>query len=222
MRDNLYLVGDEGLEAEIERAFDVRLSDEEYAAMVTVGDVHAALVHRLTATPGACATSMTFYRLRRALRLMGMSGRVGPDAVLPSGFIRRPNAHFAALSRWSGLWLPPTYGGWMMSGGLLVALVAVGLVIFGIAAHVNLAFWIAAALTLIAIMLAWLDPGRLPAELATVGGLARAAAPINFGRLARQGARVNDDGVWAALCEVIGCALDIPPDAIGRETLLVA
>lgn len=80
--------------------------------------------------------------------------------------------------------------------------------------------WLALGGVVVGIILAKLDPGRLPGSLSTVGALARRTAPLNYGRLVEQGARVNDALTWQLLREVISEVAEIEPDHIGRETLI--
>ncbi len=219
---SLNLVGDEFLEKVLEEAFDLRFTQSEYRSMVTVGAIHDVIKTRLPERGGSCETSMAFYRLRRGLRQKGLTGRIGPSTPLPAAFSRRTNAEFRSLSKETGLRLPATQGGPLMAGCLLMG--AVGIVSLLIAGFLEqpLIGWSAAGLIVVGLILAKLDPGRLPSGVRTVGDLACQSAPLSFGILVRQGSRVTDDLTWAVLCEVISDVAEIDARTIGRDTLIYA
>lgn len=219
---SLNLVGDEFLEEALEKAFDLRFTEGEYASMVTVGAIHDVIWRRLPERSGACETSMAFYRLRRGLRRMGLAERIGPSTTLPTAFFHRTNAEFRSLSTETGLRLPATQGGPLMAGCLFIG--AVGIVSLLVAGVLEqpLIGWSAIGLIVVGLILVKLDPGRLPRGVRTVGDLARQSAPLSFGILARQGSRVTDDLTWAVLCEVISDVVEIDARAIGRDTLIYA
>ncbi len=219
-RDTLNLQGDEELEAALETAFDVRFTDSELLGMVTVGDIHDVIDVHLPSKMGACETSMTFYRLRRGLIELGMTGRIRPATPLPPAFFQRTNDQFQSLEKVTNLRLPPTEGGPLLAGCLLLGLVALTSFVIGLVFEIAPLGWVAAGSMITALILAKLDRGRLPRQLTIVGGLARRTSTINFGRLVAQGARVDSSLTWDALRDVISDVTDIEPTDIGRETLI--
>ena len=212
-RNSLDLQGDEYLEEAIEAAFDVRFTDGELMGMVTVGAIHDVIDARLPIRAGACETSMTFYRLRRALVGMGITERISPETRLPSAFSDHTHTQFRALSKASSLALPPIHAGPLTMGCLFLFVTAILSLVAGQVFKEALLGWLALGGVVAGIILAKLDPGRLPDSLSTVGALARRTAPLNFGRL-------NAALTWRVLLEVISDVAEIEPEEIGRETLI--
>jgi acyl carrier protein len=98
------------LEMEIEDAFDIKIADEEYVGLETVGQVFDYLCHRLNAQAAqACTTQSTFYRLRAAMiQTLGLDRHllrpdVALDALLPP---RNWHREWNRLTDSSGLRLP--------------------------------------------------------------------------------------------------------------------
>jgi hypothetical protein len=219
-RASLNLIGDEDAEDAIEAAFELRFTADELRSMTTVGAIHDVIVRRLPARGGACETSMTFYRLRRGLTAMETGERTGPSTPLPPFFRTQTKRSLRTFEKVTDLRMPPHELGRPGAAALLIGLGAV--VYFLVGLFVGLP---APAITILATVVAagalvWLDRGRLPKGLDTLGDLARRTAPLNFGRLAGQGARVSDELSWSVLCEALGDIADVPPDEIGRETLI--
>lgn len=221
-RDSLRLDGDEGVEEAIEAAFDVTFSQSELISICNVGELHQALMARLPPHEGKCETSMSFYRLRRGMVQMGMEGRIRPNTPLPATFFEGPKAKFAQLSGLTRLRLPPPVVGPIGMMGLALCLAALALGVLAIvlgAVELGLLFPIAAFFAVVCLRS---DRGRLPNNVRTVGDLSRRAAVLNYGQLVRQGARSNDDVVWAVLVEILGDVAEAPPSEIGRETRFFA
>lgn len=217
-RESLDLVGDEDLEDVIEDVFDVRFSDEELIGMHTVGAIHDVLHARFPDQAGTCETSMAFYRVRRGLLAMGGPERIGPRSDLPRDFQERPKAMLMQLSTLTGLRLPYAHGGPLATAGWAAAVMAAVAGAAGAVTDLPGALWIVGAAATVAIALIWLDPGRLPKDLRTVGDLSRLAASLNYGALIHAGARSDADGLWTVLTDTIADALDMRPEEIGRET----
>lgn len=220
VRASLNLVGDEGLEDILEAVFDLRFTDDELRSMTTVGAIHDVINARLPARPGACETSMAFYRLRRGLIGMGATGRIRPTTPLPEVFSRQAKKSFRALAKASGLKLPSADGGPLALAAFLIAAAAAVLFLIGFVTHSGLFALLGGAACVGSIVCGRADAGRLPKSLGTAGDLSRRVAPLNFGRLAAQGARVTSEQTWAVLCDEIAYTADIPRGEIGRETLI--
>src|SRR5262249_26448630 len=62
-----------------------------------------------------------------------------------------------------------------------------------------------------------IDPGRLPANCATLADIARIAAATNYGRLVKMGARHSDEDIWENLVEPLS-HYALPRFEITRET----
>lgn len=218
IRESLNLVGDEGLEEAIEDVFDVRFTDSELVGMVNLGAIHDVLCARIPERDGACETSMTFYRLRRALLATGVTAPIAPRTPLPEIFHDRPAAELRRLSKASGLRLPLADSGPLMAGSGAAGLVAAIMGAVALVPKVSGAIWIAGAAAIIAVVLAALDRGRLPGSTRTVGDLARRAAPLNYGALVRDGARSDGVAIWTVLRELIADVADVRAEEIDHDT----
>ncbi len=216
-RSSLDLQGDEDLEEVLEDAFDLRFSDDELLSMVNVGAIPDVLERRIPSRPGSCETSMVFYRLRRGLAETS-SEPTRPNSPLPLLLTQRPKSELAALAKATGLRMPWHELGPMGAAGCLLGLGAVAGLLVAFALKLPalaIAAAISVALTSMAVVV---DRGRLPRHLVTVGDLVRAAVPLNYGRLVRQGARSNSELLWTALCEVVADVAEVTPQSIGRNT----
>src|SRR5215469_17808191 len=67
---------------DIERAFQIKITDEEATNIFVVGELHELLVQKLSTDEGGrkCASAMAFYRLRNALRRQGIDHQLVPQA----------------------------------------------------------------------------------------------------------------------------------------------
>lgn len=165
----------------------------------TLGEVHEALLARLpvSAQPGACATSMAFWRLRRVLDGTAPQGaRLTPATPLKAVVNGEPpRRFFARLKCETGLELGRAGMGW--TGCLGVTCMILG-TITGMTVHSQLVGWGSVAGG-VGMML--LDQGSYGAS--TLGGLARKLARANAGRLIREGADARPQTVWRTLCEIV-------------------
>ncbi|PZR32996.1 acyl carrier protein [Caulobacter segnis] len=208
----------------LEKAFALRISDAEAAACNTVGDIYDLLQARFAGRigePGACMTSMAFYRLRRSLRAVrpGTDGR--PDTALAPAAGWNVRAFFVALRRASGLQMPQPRGSWLGGvGGVLALLALVGAAIAAIkgAFIVGLA---SAAMLAVGVLLIRLDPGGLPEGCVTLGDLALKVGALNYGALAGEGGAVRSKDLWDAMAEVLSAQSDLPASAMRRDTLIL-
>ena len=101
----------------------------------------------------------------------------------------------------------------MMLGGLIwLLLTAI------VARHL---WYIGVAAGMLGLTLVLLDPGRLPADCRTQGGLARKIAVLNFGHLHAQGAKARDRDLWAALVEILSEYTLLPKAEIHPGTLIL-
>jgi len=78
-----------------------------------------------------------------------------------------------------------------------------------------------AAALLLAALLVILDTGRLPKRYATLGGLSRQVAALNFRQLTRVAPARRDQEIWAALVELLAEHSNLPVEEIGPDTVLV-
>jgi hypothetical protein len=202
---------------EVEAAFGIKITDAEAERCSTVGDLYAVLCSYTAdwdARQGSCSSSMVFYRLRRAL---GPEDKRDIRPATPLTTLGSPVSRmFRAVGKQTGLRLP-TYeltrlgmaGGVILTGGFLVASVAL------LTGH-----WLASG---VAVLVAatglpwlWLDPGRLPIGIVTVGDLAQRTAPLNSELLGKAGGRPSDR--WSILVALAAEYGALPADQIGPET----
>lgn len=165
----------------LEAAFAMRLGMAEAAACRTVGDIFHVVRSRFPPSRvGAegCATAMAFYRVRQALRGSSAQFPLTPNSSIETLAGRRCRKFLEELGRRSGFRTPHwkvtlvgQTGGWMMVAGLiwllLTAVVAQHLWYTGVAAG-GLGLGLALVL---------LDPGRLPIDCRTLGGLRERSPP---------------------------------------------
>jgi hypothetical protein len=222
----------------IGQAFDVEISDSEFEAIFTVGQMFELLRVKVAADAAnrKCGSAMASYRIRRALNDFGFDIGRAPLSDL-SGLHRIYTKSFAkSLEARTALVMPrPAFGA---LGNVGAALVFVG--IFGALAGVVVSI----PLVLISVPLAetlqvasiilfvggsvvgcaliCVDAGRLPTSCRTLGALAAKAASLSYGRLVKQGADGRDSRLWKVLVELLSDFTDVPADQIARDTYFLA
>jgi hypothetical protein len=210
--------------AGLEKAFALKISDDEAVACKTVGDIYDLLHARFAeqmGTGGACVTSMAFYRLRKALRRMHPEGDFRPSTSLTQCTGSNARSFLRQLGQDSALQVPGPQGRWVTAIGCLLL---VGALLAVVLATINRTpVWIltAVGLVVVGIALVRLDPGVLPDDCTTLGGLATKVSALNFGKFALSGAAVRADGLWVALTEVLSEWSDIPRAEIRRDTFVL-
>lgn len=202
---------------EVEAAFGIKITDAEAERCSTVGDLYDVLC---SYTPdwdtqqGSCSSSMVFYRLRRSL---GPEDKRDIKPATPLTTLGRPVSRlFRRLRKQTGLRLP-TYeltwlgqtGGAILMGGLLVAVI-------GLLTGHWMASGVAVVVAATGLPLLWVDPGRLPVGLVTVGDLAQRTAPLNSELLGKAGGRPSDR--WSILVALAAEHGTLPAGQIGPET----
>jgi hypothetical protein len=205
---------------DLERIFGVKLWNDEAERISTVGNFHELLLRKIppNAADQKCASAMTFYRLRRALGQLGYGQNLTPASdirILERG---RTKTNFKKLEMESGLDLPnpvTTNFGWSafllcffsvwggalyLSPGILSVFLGCLFALFGAGAVLN-----------------YIDPGKLPADCATLADLTKRTAALNFGRLVKMGARHGENEIWETLVEALS-GYDLPKSDITRDT----
>jgi len=162
----------------------------------------------------ACATQMTFYRLRRAL---GLGRHVGPDAPLVPLIGANLRRSFSDLEADTNLKMLATRAGWSGIAGGLCFVVAVAILAFTTLAP-PLRIFAAGASAYAGLWLRHIDRRRLPQGCQTIGDLARLVTEQNRGRLARDGARLTSPEIWRIIQQLAAEESGIDPDLIGPET----
>ncbi|ANP44485.1 hypothetical protein [Candidatus Viadribacter manganicus] len=208
----------------IERAFNIKIPDQDAATASTMGDLHDIVASKLEDTGGEkCRTSMAFYRVRRALKMVLGEVDIRPDTSLSAIWGRSPKLLWAQAQRHCELRLPPlsqtNISGF---GGLLIAAAIFGVPILWIA---KITGWLVLALvvglTAAGFVLTRLDPLAF-GPIATVGDLAQRTASQNYGVLVSLGGRSDTKAIWDALVEVAGAfSENLPAEKIERTTVIL-
>lgn len=214
--------GDIAVFEEIEAVFAVELTQEDVGEWRTVGDIHETLLLRLADRRDgeACATAMTFYRIRQALggRALGLT----PHTPLAQLVGRNPKKWRSDLQRKLALDLPHFAWTTARKMGCVLGLSAAAGLLFGLLLDSTAI----AAGSVIALLLSYglgtIDCLSLPADLVMLGDLARAIAARNVGALALQGARLRNADIWQAICAIIAEETGTPRDQIGPDSYLFA
>lgn len=211
--------GGEDLAETIETAFDFKITPEEAAQLNTLGDVHALILRHVRAQPGRCATSMAFYRLRKAL---SPDKKLSPNTSLTPFVGSSAKVFRRRLEDETGLNLPPMAGGWLAVAGFAVLFVAVLFLIGGAIGQ----WWFSGAAAVLAfglsVLLFRIDPQALPATCRTLGGLARETAARSFGKLAAEGSSVDEADVWSTLAKLLVEDCEVDPKRIRPSATLFA
>lgn len=204
---------------EVEASFGITLEDAVVERIATVGELYDAICNLTPAwddQKGSCASSVIFYRLRRAL-VHNDRNAVTPRMGLPLHGTT-PIKLFSLLERESGLRLPSahltTRG---IVGGTLVLIGIIG----GVIALFDAAWELAAGGAVLAAAGAALvkaDPGKLPVGVETLGDLVTRAVPLNAQKLAEMGARLPDR--WTMLTGMASEHGILSPAEIFPDTFL--
>ena len=205
---------------EVEKAFAIKIADNEAERCWTVGDLCNVICAR---TPhwdeqdGSCASSAVFDRFRRFLAPEDKAS-VSPRAPLQRAGISASRL-FNFLHTETGFRLPTVettiigvIGGWMCLVGFIGGLVA----LFTGAWALSVIGGVAVAL---GFLLLRVDPARLPVGMTTVGDLVRRTVPLNVQNLTEAGIRPPDR--WAILVALATEHGSLPLDEIGPDTFLL-
>jgi|CXWL01.1.fsa_nt_gi hypothetical protein len=213
-----------GLLIAIERAFDIKISDQDAATVSTMGDLHEVVTSKLDgAGGGKCQTSMAFYRVRRALKAVLGDIDIRPDTPLSAIWGRSPKLLFERAQRHCDPRLASLSSTDISGfGALLIVAVIFGAPILLIA---NVNGWmilaLAGGLTAAGFMLTRLDPLAF-GPMATVGDLAQRTAGQNYGALVSLGGRSDAKAIWDALVEMAGAfSENLPAEKIERTTVIL-
>lgn len=127
---------------------------------------------------------------------------------------------FKQLSFHSGLRLPRRRAG--LCGVLGAWRIPVGVIAVLATALLAPHLWPAAVFPIaFGALLVLVDPGKLPADCITLGGLSKKVAGLNFGELSSVGAAPREKDLWNALVEVLSEHVVLPKAEIQPETLLL-
>lgn len=215
--DSLKLNGDdaEDLIRELELAFGTSFGRK--LDWTKAGDVLRAVEEQLpsSAAPSWCASSMTFYRLRRAVR-DELDLSPSPNTPLYDVLGPKPSTIAKKLAAASGLRINGPGLTWR--GGLgCLTLLAAFLPLFSGLGEPGMWMVLAGMVGLGAVLLKT-DPGRYAAR--TFGDWARSVSHQNAGLLMRLGGDSRPKSVWASVASILETHSGVPSEQIGYETAL--
>ena len=213
---------------DLERSFDIAISDQEAEACRTLGDLYDLLLQRFEGREGGqlCASAMAFYRLRRACGYLSAETKLRPSTRFPDFANNSVRRFFTDIEGETGLRLPQKAASWVGKlGGASVVAGLLGVMAVGALCGLGLLSgkwaWAPAAMIAFAPILWSLDPGEFPKNCETLGDLARRVSRLNFGRFAKAGARVNRKELWDALTELASRYSSLPIGQMCPEALLL-
>ncbi|WP_431202001.1 acyl carrier protein [Bradyrhizobium betae] len=222
MKDTLNFVGDgDDVDVifDVERTFGIKLTDAEAEQTRTVGQLYDLIELKRSNAESrteACLSQMAFYRLRRALKTMGIEGEITPQtpiSVLEQ--IEPPSraAKWRRLAQCSGLDLPGLETSYLMSGrwprpsrwAVAVVLGLLGCLwpAFGITLDYRLVLLLATALYFGFVHVWWLMFRTVPRRILTTGELAREAAGVSFVKLTAENTTCAPSDRWFALTAIL-------------------
>jgi hypothetical protein len=182
---------------DVERLFQIKLTDTDCATCTTMGDVEKVVLLRLREQAPAqdrCMSALAFYRLRQALA--GKARKITPSTPVQD-LGASPRQIASALKREAGLPMSFPLSGLGQSALLLLAMGTVALLI-----ALALRSW-PTAVGAIALFTSGLMAMRLQqggfGGMQLAGDVAREFASQNFGYFVSHGARFTDEEVWRHL-----------------------
>lgn len=219
--DTLKLVGD-GDELDLLRVVETSFEVDFGKRLEWTTVEHMFLALKALRPPsdevGSCATSMTFYQLRRASPFLTEID-VKPDTRLRNLGIRHPKHFVRVLEKASGLRLPPANWAITAQGGCLLALTGLAGIILSGLLDGSLAY-LGYLTVVLGFMLIRFDRGSFDDK--SFGELARETASLNVARLIDQGADRRESALWRALTQLIATETGVERSHIARATRLFA
>jgi len=217
-------LGDAELIRSLESAFDLKMP-RDLSRVSDVGQLFDVLLSQFLSVDRGrkCATAMAFYRLRGALCDL-RNERLSPSFTLNVVKDISVKRMFRQLSRKTDLKLPKraltAIGN---SGSLLIVIAFMAIFPLYILGDQNVIdmrwLWAIPAGIAAGVAAIKFDPGRLPSDCQTLGDLARKTATLNYGRLAKQGAKATEEDIWREFREIVSQQSDVAPEHIRRDTV---
>lgn len=180
---------------------------------MTAGDILTAIEERLPPSThaGFCATSMAFYRLRRAVR-DEFGVYVSPATPLTDVLGVKPYPAAKTLAVASGLRIRPPNPTWRTGVGCLVLVIAAGALYIGSPWTLSLG---AACLSL-----AFFGSDRRAYAEKSFGDWVRSVSRQNTGLLMQAGADRRSETMWSVIRSLLQDVSGVPADQIALETAL--
>ncbi len=223
MRTSLGLMGDLDdveLIQDVERAFAVKLGDEELSACSTVGNLFELVAKQLPDSSSAanrCASGMCFYRVRRALLAFNAEVLVRPSTPIKALRKVPVRAFYRHLREAAGLEPPKVYISGLGAASLLLAAALPAALLWS-----GLPWWSAILALVLAGSCYRLSPLRFPPEASTFGDFVELVTAHNIAALAEQGARLRPADAWKAFRAVCADHAVTRDEEIGPNTLIYA
>ncbi|MET4066123.1 hypothetical protein ABID58_000906 [Bradyrhizobium sp. S3.2.6] len=222
MKDTLNFVGDgDDVDVihDVERTFGIKLTDAEAEQTRTVGQLYD-LIEVKHPNAGSrtqvCLSQMAFYRLRRALKTMGIASEITPQtpiSVLERLEPRSMAPKWRRLAQGSGLDLPSLEASFRMSARwprpfrwpALFVLGLLGCLWHAVGTSLDnlLVLFLAAALCFGFGYERWLVSRIVPRRILTIGELAREAAGCSFAKLTNENKECAPFDRWFALTAIL-------------------
>ncbi len=217
-------LGDAELVRSLESAFDLKMP-RDLSHVSNVGQLFDALLLQFSSVDQGekCATAMAFYRLRGALCDM-RNERLSPSFQLNLVQDISVRQLFSQLSRKANLKLPnralTAIGN---SGGALIVIAFMAMFPLYVLGDLNIIdmhwLWAIPVGIPAGVAVIKFDPGRLPNDCQTLGDLARKTATLNYGWLAKQGAKATEEDIWREFRKIVSQQSDVAPSDIQRDTV---
>jgi hypothetical protein len=210
---------------QVEKAFEVEIANAEAERLLVVGQLYDLLLSKIPANDAnrKCASAMTFYRLRQGLERLGFGRKLTPSTDLR--FLEKFGASrsLKRLEHETGLALPKVVMTWIGGLGCLLSVASVCVaIVAALFFHRNWSVLSSPSLLLfltlgIGFATVYLDPGKLAEDCRTLGGLTKRTATLNYGKLAKLGARNSSEDIWNSLADLLS-NYSLPKSEITRET----
>lgn len=208
---------------DLERIFDIKVSNQEAEHISTVGEFHDLLLGRFPPNEAdkKCAGAMTFYKIRGALRRLRHGNKFTLVSDLRGLERGRTKSNLRKLEVESGLRLPRAVSTRIGRLAALFGFVVTLATVFSLQpSFASALIGVVGGLIVAGAILKYGDPGKLPLNCGTLADITRTAAAMNYGRLVKMGARHRDEDIWNHLLEALsGYAL--PKREITRETFFL-
>jgi hypothetical protein len=209
---------------DLEKSFDIVISDSEAASCRTLGDVFEMILERYRENGlggRSCGSAMAFYRVRRGIEFIVPGIKLRPDMLLRDITPVSTKRLFQIVEARTGLRLPPKSNSWIgLSGAAGVIAGFVGAIPAGVLLGAQ-GLEIAGVLVGIGLLMVYIDPGKFPEDCNTIADLSKRVAKLNVGHLAKAGARAGEKELWDTLTEVASRYSSVPIAMMNPKSLLL-
>lgn len=227
-------MGMDGIELvlEVENVFNITISDQEAAQIITVGDLYNCVLSKVKAAEEGnkdkiCMTARAFYQLRRGLadyfRLD--TKQIHPNTLTAPIFAPdHRNRSWKNLAKQLNLRFPRLKTpAWLLGLEVLMfVLFSAGL--FRAMYQTNAFFPLILILCFLILYLKWISPQKarwfvleIPPNCQTMGHFAKSLLPLNYSRIAQQESGYKEE-IWHTLCDIISDQLGVAKSKLTPQT----